>query len=167
LDDFAVALPALTPSIDNPGGLTYKAGAPIRRGDVRESKSECGIRRPRRNEEDRKMPDIGGEVKKILDLMSSQFNPDAAKGLDVVIQFNLTGEGGGSYYVQIKDGTCTHSTTTPTEPPKLTTSMSASDFVKLCNREADPETLFNYGKLRLNGDIALAMKMQTLFRRPG
>jgi putative sterol carrier protein len=112
------------------------------------------------------MSDIGAEVRKILDLMSSQFNPDAAKGMDVVIQFNFTGEGGGSYYVQIKDCTCSHFTGTHPSP-RLTTSMSASDFVKMCNREADPETLFNFGKLRLSGDMALAMKMQTLFRRAG
>jgi putative sterol carrier protein len=112
------------------------------------------------------MPDIGGEVKKILDLMSSQFNPDAAKDMDAVIQFNLTGAGGGSYYVQIKDGTCAYFAGDHASP-RLTTSMNASDFVKMSNREADPETLFNYGKLRLVGDMALAMKMQTLFRRPG
>jgi putative sterol carrier protein len=112
------------------------------------------------------MPDIGEEVKKILGLMSSQFNADAAKGMDVVIQFNFSGQGGGSYYVQIKDGTCSHFTGTHASP-RLTTSMTASDFVKMCNREADPETLFNYGKLRLVGDMGLAMKMQTLFRRPG
>jgi putative sterol carrier protein len=126
-----------------------------------------GARSPHRDDEEgRKMPDIGQEVKKILDLMSTQFNPDAAKGMDVVIQFNLTGEGGGNYYVQIQNGSCTLFTGTHASP-RLTTSMTASDFVKLCNREADPETLFNYGKLRLTGDIALAMKMQTLFRRPG
>lgn len=111
------------------------------------------------------MSDIAAQVKQIFDLMSSRLNPEAAKGLDVVIQFNLTGQGACSYFVEIKNGTCT--CTPGTHPtPRLTTSMSATDFVKVCNRTTDPETLFNSGRLKLVGDMGLAMKMQTLFGRP-
>ena len=37
--------------------------------------------------------------------MPAQVNADAAKGMNSVIQFKLTGDGGGNYYVEIKDGT--------------------------------------------------------------
>ena len=51
------------------------------------------------------MADTAAEVKAIFEAMPSSLNPDAAKGMNSVIQFNLTGEGGGNHYVEIKDGT--------------------------------------------------------------
>ena len=45
-------------------------------------------------------------VKEIFEMMPSQFNADAAKGMNSVIQFNLSGDGdmGGQYHAVIKDG---------------------------------------------------------------
>ena len=45
-------------------------------------------------------------VKDIVAAMPSQFNADAAKGMNSVIQFNLSGEGdnAGQYHAIIKDG---------------------------------------------------------------
>ena len=37
-------------------------------------------------------------VKDIFKEMPNRFNADAAKGMDAVIQFNLTGDDGGQYY---------------------------------------------------------------------
>ena len=39
--------------------------------------------------------------------MPANLNADAAKGMNSVIQFNLSGDGGGNYHVIIKDGACT------------------------------------------------------------
>ena len=111
------------------------------------------------------MADVASEVNKIFDLLESEVNPDAAKGLDAVIQFNLTGPAGGSRYVEIKDGACT--ITEGTHPsPKLTMSMSAADYVAMFNGKLSGQVAFMNGKLKIVGDMGLAMKMQTLFKRP-
>ena len=94
------------------------------------------------------------DVKAIFSAMPAQFNADAAKGMNSVIQFNLTGDGGGSYHVAIKDGACTVGEGAHASP-NMTMTMAASDYVDMIS-----------GKLKIAGDMSLAMKMQTLFKRP-
>ena len=53
------------------------------------------------NEEEFSMASTAESIKEIFSQMPSQINPDAAKGMNSVIQFNLSGEGGGNYYVEI------------------------------------------------------------------
>ncbi len=43
--------------------------------------------------------------KDIFAEMPSQLDQNAAKGVNATIQFNLSGENGGQWYVAIKDGT--------------------------------------------------------------
>lgn len=38
--------------------------------------------------------------------MPNRFNPDAAKGMSSVIQFDLTGDDAGEYHIVINDGKC-------------------------------------------------------------
>ena len=40
----------------------------------------------------------------IFDEMPAKLNADAAKGMNSTIQFNLSGDNGGQWYVTIKDG---------------------------------------------------------------
>jgi putative sterol carrier protein len=41
--------------------------------------------------------------------------------------------------------------------------MEASDYVALVNGEANPMNLFMAGKIKVEGDITLAMKFQEMF----
>ena len=104
-------------------------------------------------------------VKEIFKQMPSQFNADAAKGMNSVIQFNLTGDGGGSYNVEIKDGACKVSEGTHASP-NMTMTMAAQDYVDMISGKLNGQMAFMSGKLKIAGDMSLAMKMQTLFKRP-
>jgi hypothetical protein len=44
-------------------------------------------------------------VKDIFTEMPNRFNPAAAKGMNSVIQYNLTGDDAAQYHAIIKDGT--------------------------------------------------------------
>ena len=46
-------------------------------------------------------------VQEIFAAMPGRLNPQAAQGLDCVIQYDLTGDGGGQYHSTIKDGAAT------------------------------------------------------------
>ena len=105
-------------------------------------------------------------VKQIFDEMSKNFNGDAAKGMNAVIQFNLTGDDGGQYHTVIKDGACqvqqgTHAS------PNMTLTMTGKDYVDMIMGKLNGQMAFMSGKLKIAGDMGLAMKMQTLFKRPG
>ena len=111
------------------------------------------------------MSDVAAGVKEIFNAMPTQLNPDAAKGMDAVIQFKLSGDGGGNYYVTIKDGTCTVAEG-ESPSPKMTMTMAASDYVDMITGKLNGQMAFMSGKLKIAGDMGLAMKMQTLFKRP-
>lgn len=108
---------------------------------------------------------VAEQVKQIFQAMPQNLNADAAKGMNAVIQFNLTGDGGGNYYVTIKDGTCTVSEGTAPSP-NMTMTMAAQDYVDMISGKLNGQMAFMSGKLKIAGDMGLAMKMQSLFKRP-
>ena len=111
------------------------------------------------------MADTAAEVKAIFEAMPSSLDADAAKGMISVIQFNLTGDGGGNHYVEIKDGTASVGEGSH-ESPNMTMTLSASDYVELITGKLNGQMAFMSGKLKIAGDMGLAMKMQTLFKAP-
>lgn len=111
------------------------------------------------------MSDTATAVKEIFAAMPANLNADATKGMSSVIQFNLTGDGGGNHYVEIKDGTCTV-TEGSHASPNMTMTIGASDYVDMISGKLNGQMAFMSGKLKIAGDMGLAMKMQTLFKRP-
>jgi len=102
----------------------------------------------------------------IFDAMPGSLNTDAAKGMNATIQFNLSGDNGGQWYVAIKDGKADVSKGTATSP-NMTLSMTSSDYVDMILGKLNGQMAFMSGKLKISGDMGLAMKMQSLFKRPG
>ncbi len=105
------------------------------------------------------------EVKAIFNAMPANLNPDAAKGMNSVIQFNLSGDGGGAYHVIIKDGAASVQEGTHASP-NMTMTMAAQDYVDMISGKLNGQMAFMSGKLKIAGDMGLAMKMQSLFKRP-
>ena len=108
------------------------------------------------------MSETAEKVKEIFDEMPRRLNAEAASGVDCVIQHDLTGDGGGSYYAEIKDGAC--SVTEGTHgSPTMGLVMEAADFIALTHGELDGMGAFMSGKLKITGDMGIAMKLQALF----
>jgi len=102
----------------------------------------------------------------IFDQMAANLNPDAAKGMNATIQFNLSGDNGGQWYVAIKDGKADiQKGTAPSA--NMTLSMAAQDYVDMIMGKLNGQMAFMSGKLKISGDMGLAMKLQSLFKRPG
>ena len=111
------------------------------------------------------MADTAAAVKEIFSAMPTNFNADAAKGMTSVIQFNLSGDGGGNYHVVIKDGACAVGEGAHASP-NMTMTMAAQDYVDMISGKLNGQMAFMSGKLKIAGDMGLAMKMQSLFKRP-
>jgi len=111
------------------------------------------------------MADTATAVKEIFSQMPTNFNADAAKGMNSVIQFNLSGDGGGNYHVIIKDGACSVAEGSHASP-NMTMTMAAQDYVDMITGKLNGQMAFMSGKLKIAGDMGLAMKMQSLFKRP-
>ncbi|MFO7172212.1 MAG: SCP2 sterol-binding domain-containing protein [Bacillota bacterium] len=88
-------------------------------------------------------------------------NPERLQGLSAVYQFELTGEGGGTYHVRIADGQAAV-VEGPAQDAGCTIQMEAADFQALVAGRLNPMTAFMTGKLKVRGDLSLAMKLQSL-----
>ncbi len=90
-------------------------------------------------------------------------NPDAAKAIGAKYQMNITGEGGGEWYLDCSD-TGPKSEAGNPGGADCTVEISTDDFQKLVeNPQANGMQLFFAGKLKVSGNQMLAMKLQKLF----
>ena len=90
-------------------------------------------------------------------------NPDGAKQIGAKYQVNVTGEGGGEWYIDVSDS---GPSAAPGNPGSAdcTITIAADDFQKLVeNPQANGMQLFFGGKLKVAGNQMLAMKLQKLF----
>jgi putative sterol carrier protein len=76
-----------------------------------------------------------------------------------VYKFVLEGPGGGTFVLDLKQAL---SVTAGDGPASCTVVMATSDFVDLFEGRADGQTLFFNGKLRVDGDMGLALRLQQL-----
>src|SRR5215471_20746164 len=103
-----------------------------------------------------------GTVKDSFDAMKNRFNPDKAAGTTAVIQYDIKGDEESAWHVTIKDCTCTVAPG-PAESPDLTLEMSGNDWFDMASGKTTGATLLMMGKLKLRGDMMLAMKLRSLF----
>ncbi len=101
-------------------------------------------------------------VLEAMQAMTSRFNPAKARGVNATVQIIATGDGGGNYSVQIRDGAATL-TEGVIESPNVTVDVAAKDWVDMLSGELDPTMAFMGGKLRISGDLGLMMRFQQIF----
>lgn len=93
------------------------------------------------------------------------YQPDKAGSTKATVQFDLSGEQSGQYHVAI-DGRQLTTAPGPAESPDLTLTAAGEDVVKIFTGGLDATAAFMSGKLKLKGNMGLAMKLQSLFKRP-
>jgi len=112
-------------------------------------------------------PGEGGRVNPELDMimmgMPMSINAKAAADLDAVIQFVLSGEGGGMYHLRIQDGECT-AHREPFIDATLTINAPADTWLAIAKGELDGQQAFMSGQYRASGDMNVMMKMGDLFK---
>ncbi|HLT29429.1 MAG TPA: SCP2 sterol-binding domain-containing protein [Myxococcaceae bacterium] len=91
-----------------------------------------------------------------------QEKPELATDINAVVQFDITGDGGGSWSLD-----CTKSSdwvqAGAAADPKMVITSSAEDFVKIRNKELNPQMAAMQGKLKFKPlDMGLAMKLAKL-----
>jgi NAD(P)-dependent dehydrogenase (short-subunit alcohol dehydrogenase family)/acyl dehydratase/putative sterol carrier protein len=110
------------------------------------------------------VPKGGGvTVKDIFDRLPGAFQAGAAAGVDVVFQFDISGGGGGSWYVTIKDGACKVSDGSHGNPT-TTITMGDEAFVKMIQGELNAMAAYTSGKLKIGGDLMKSQLIGKLFK---
>lgn len=91
----------------------------------------------------------------------ASLDTSSVQGINGVMFFDLSGEGGGQWTLTLKDeGVTVESGKTAT--PNVTFSMAAQDFIAIANGTLNPISAFMQGKVRVSGDMGLAMRLQSL-----
>jgi len=102
-------------------------------------------------------------VKEVFDGMASRFRPEKATGVNATIQYDITGDQAGTWNAVIKDGTCTVHPG-PAASSNLTVTMSTQDWLDMIAGKLSGQMAFMSGKLKLKGDMGLAMKIGGMFQ---
>ena len=102
------------------------------------------------------------EVRNVFPAMVERFLPEKATGVDATILFDLSGDNGGYYWIKVADGIAEAGEGEPGNA-SMTVRASADDWFAVATGQMNAMQAFMTGKLKIQGDMGLAMKMQTMF----
>ncbi len=87
--------------------------------------------------------------------------PEIATDINSVYQFELTGDEAGNWTIDLTKGSDYIAEGTH-DDPAVTITMDSGDFVSMVNGELAPQMAFMTGKLKLKGEMGLALKLQQI-----
>ncbi len=101
-------------------------------------------------------------IAELFEQMPSVFNPAAAAGMNKTFQWNITGDEAGVWAFKIING---QGEVIPggVEKPDVTFTISDKDWLAITEGKLDGMNAFMTGKLKVSGDMMLAMKFQNLY----
>lgn len=105
-------------------------------------------------------------VKEFFQLLPSRLDSDAAEDLDAVYQFDLSGAQGGQYILTIRDGACQIAEGIHAAP-HIVLSMAGEDCIKIMKGQLNGPAAAMSGRVKVSGDIGLAMRLKGLFPTVG
>lgn len=103
------------------------------------------------------------QVNELFEIMQNKFQAEKAVGVDAVIQFNLSSDEFDTYYwITITNGTV-GLFEGQTDSAKTTFTAKATDYADVVHGKLNAMQAFMQGKLKVKGDMGLAMKLQSIF----
>ncbi len=97
--------------------------------------------------------------------MQNHVNESAIEGVNKTVQFNITGEEEGEYYIVVDDGEVEiHEG--QADDPDATINTPSDVWLKVSSGELNGAVAFMSGQFQAEGDIMLLMSMQSWFDRP-
>ncbi len=103
------------------------------------------------------------DVKNAMEGLQKKFDSADFGDLNATYLFKL-GEDGGDWTLTFEGGKGKISEGATVDNPSCTVTLSADDFLKIINKEADATQLFMFGKLKVKGNMGLAMKLQKILK---
>ncbi len=99
----------------------------------------------------------------LMNRMPKAFKPEAAAGVNAIVQYHLTGDEGGDWIIDIHDGTIDVKPGVVPNPKVILTAV-AQDYKDIVTGKTNAMQAFMQGKLKLSGDLSLAMKLPNMFK---
>jgi len=105
------------------------------------------------------------DLKSILDALNKKLESadlSKLKGVNAVFQFDVSGDDPGVFHTVVDDGKVTL-VESAHDNPNTTITMAADDFMNMLEEKLSVTNAFMSGKLKVKGDMNLALKLQSLF----
>ncbi|KAI4788854.1 hypothetical protein KUCAC02_035593 [Chaenocephalus aceratus] len=110
-------------------------------------------------------PLSGGPIENTFDAIKAVINEDVIKTTQGIYQFDLSGENAGVWFLDLKSGSGGAGPGQPPVKADVVMTMDSADFTKMFAGQLKPTMAFMGGKLRIKGDMALALKLEKLMGR--
>lgn len=106
-----------------------------------------------------------GPVEETFRTVKNFLSDDIVKATQAIYQFELSGEDGGTWFLDLKSkgGNVGHGE--PADQADVVMSMTTDDFVKMFSGKLKPTIAFMSGKLNIKGNMALAIKLDKLMNQ--
>ena len=104
---------------------------------------------------------MADSVEQFFNELQDKINPANTAGMNQTYQFNIEGEGGGNWYITFTDGQ-PEVVQGVAESPNITLTADAANWLDVATGKMNGQTAFLTGKLKIQGDMSLAMKLQSI-----
>ena len=104
---------------------------------------------------------MSATLQEFFDTLPERIDTAKLAGINALFQFVGTDEGGGEWFVRIADGV-PEVGTGHVDNADLTATAQTSIFLDIVNGRLRGEMAFLTGRLKVEGDITLALKIESL-----
>ncbi|XP_051972682.1 hydroxysteroid dehydrogenase-like protein 2 isoform X2 [Xyrauchen texanus] len=103
-----------------------------------------------------------GAIADTFNVIRGVLNPDIVKSTQGVYRFDLSGEHAGVWYLDLKNDAGSAGRGEPPVKADVVMTMDSADFIKMFSGKLKPTMAFMSGKLKIKGDMGLAIKMEKM-----
>ncbi|XP_063981543.1 hydroxysteroid dehydrogenase-like protein 2 [Diachasmimorpha longicaudata] len=107
-------------------------------------------------------PSGNRSVEVLFKAIEANISPELVKKVGAIYQFNMTGAEKGTWFLDLKNGNGGFGRGTPTNPADATLTMESTNFFDMFTGKLKPATAFLMGKLKIDGNLQTAMKLEKL-----
>uniref|UniRef100_UPI0037E86553 hydroxysteroid dehydrogenase-like protein 2 n=1 Tax=Semicossyphus pulcher TaxID=241346 RepID=UPI0037E86553 len=107
-------------------------------------------------------PPSSGPIENTFNVIRGVINEDVVKSTQGIYQFDLSGEHEGVWFLDLKSGSGSAGQGQPPVKADVVMTMDSNDFSKMFAGKLKPTMAFMSGKLRIKGDMTLAIKLEKL-----
>ncbi|NXG37169.1 HSDL2 protein, partial [Dromaius novaehollandiae] len=101
-------------------------------------------------------------VAETFKVIQGAISEEFVKAIQGVFLFELSGDDGGTWYIDLKTKGGSAGCGKPPVKADVVMSLSSADFVKMFTGKLKPTMAFMSGKLRISGNMALAMRLEKM-----
>ncbi|KAL9962945.1 hypothetical protein ACROYT_G032103 [Oculina patagonica] len=100
----------------------------------------------------------------LVKLVSSVLNESLVQEIGGMFQFNILGENGGTWYLDLKSGHGQIYTEKPVDNPDVVLTMSVDDMQQIFYGQTAAFDAYMQGTLKVDGDLRMAMSLEAIVK---